>query len=173
MASFRLRPALAACIAALTLGACLLSESPLIPANEADTPLPAGAYDQYEMDDGEHELDGRFTLERDGADYRIVEADGATDGVMRFKSIGGGLFAAMTWEPGDDGYWYFAARKRGRDMVFWFGDCDALTPEQIESLGLDRQDYGECLLQDFASARQALTWIAESTDPMLEWRRAD
>jgi len=171
MAGNGVRAALTA-LAALALSACLVSGDPLIAPEDADTPLRAGLYDQYELEPGaEPDFDGHMELVRRGDDYAILEDDEDDGSLMRLRRIGTALYAAQVWEMGDEGFMYLAVRPQDGGALFWFGDCEALGEADRERLGLV-EDGGECAVGDFDTLAEALAVVVDASEPMLEWRPA-
>ena len=97
----------AACVAALALSGCLVSEEPLLSdANAGAAPIAPGRYQAC----GESDDCKALRVSVEGGVYTFEpEAEDASLG--RFRPLGRDAYLAQMWEDGDHSYFYFYAVK--------------------------------------------------------------
>lgn len=148
--------------AALLLGACLISDQPLLDdANAVATPLEVGSYQSCQRDDedGEPEctpLDATLV----GALYRFEAVDEEEPTLARFRAIGSGAFLAQMWGASDKDFFYFYAdQKEGalRLIMIQCADLPKTLRDRLVRRGdLEVEEGGEtCIAKTLKGAEAA------------------
>ncbi|MDJ0920989.1 MAG: hypothetical protein QNI84_07660 [Henriciella sp.] len=159
------------CAAMSLLGACFVSEAPLIPAGEAVLPLD---YALTLCPDGP---DSCFAMRVEGDGYATSpDYDEGDPGTARFVPLmqveGRQIFVLEAHDLNDDAYTYLVARRRGTDAP---GDADldlalvscgdlseAQRSEFVAAGGTIQGGWGsECIAPDLATLTDTLRFVYE------------
>lgn len=143
------------------MGGCLVSEAPLIAADESEHPVAPGAYLALEGD--ESDSGKRFTVAHAGPDTIAGESGADEPFVLRFRHAGDG-FHAMQGEI-DGACFYGAVRVTDGRVEIWLAGGDALTAADRAQLGLSAGGGGDCDIPHWDALAAAVRTVAARKPP--------
>ena len=161
-----------AALAALVLGACVVSEQPLFDPLSALTPAKAGRYEQQEMREGKWVKLRAGTLSLSGRTYEW-RADGEKE-VPHFTVHEAGsdhftLYAALT-ESGKTRHYYALIKPTPEGYLFYQPLCSDFRKLDVR-VGLRPKKIveGDCFYEDDAALSAALIAHAKVTAPEFRY----
>ncbi len=173
--------------AALALSGCLVSETPILNAeNGKARALKPGDYQMCPLSDDVTPDDCdpiRITKANDYA-IHMVNLDDASDVIeLRFRRIARSAYAVQQWEVGDDGYMYYYGKGNAKSFVMTLMICsdlpDRLRADLISKGDLEPEDesFDSCVVETadglVQSAKAYHRGEAVSDEPMsLEFTQA-
>jgi hypothetical protein len=160
-----------ALLAALALGACVVSEQPVFPPEQAITPAAAGRYEQQEMKSGQWSALRRGTLQIDG---RVYQWKPDRDEAIRFSVLdaGGGellIHAAAPDEPGKPAHYYALARPAGGGFEFFQPLCRDLQQLSLPAEQAPKVTGDNCFYTERAPLIAALKAFAQKQAPAFRY----
>jgi hypothetical protein len=170
---------LAALLAPLLLGACLISDGDLISRAEADYPVADGSrFTVYMLDENGQRADETpetavVTIEDGRYVMRTGEENKAFGGLM--KQIGPDLFAVMVREEDEtEGNLYALMERNGTSWRRWGMICPDFV-SLAEREGVKLAEFGmivrnsDCVVDGFANLEKALRFAHERQKPDAEY----
>lgn len=170
---------LAALLAPLLLGACLISDGDLISPAEADYPVADGSRFTVSMlDENGQRADETpetavVTIENGRYAMRTGEENKVFTGLM--KQIGPDLFAVMIREENEtEGNLYALMERNGPTWRRWGMVCPDFV-SLAENEGVKLAEFGmivrnsDCVVDDFANLEKALRFAHERQKPDAEY----
>ena len=146
-------------LAMLALAGCLVSEEPLIDADQAVFPLAEGVWARYETDDGVAELEWRGPVRIVDGVYTSEEDDFSYEGA-RFAEMRDGVFIAQhPPDPDDDdGPWIYSLLYALPDGHFGYDIpvCDEIPAAERERIGVTMNDDDVCVFDDYETLVAAM-----------------
>ena len=152
-------------LAALALGGCLISEEPLLDANNGrGRPLVPGLFEACDYSEDDEDADCKNVMvARDATGlYRLLpEADPEDEALLvRFKRIARGAWLAQFRGEDDDDYFYFVGVAGESKFVLTMIQCEDL-PAELRDKYVARgemeveDDYSVCMAKTLRAAKAA------------------
>jgi hypothetical protein len=163
---------IAAALAALALGACVVSEKPLFNPASALTPAKPGRYEQQEMRDGKWVTVRSGTLSLSGRTYQW-KADGEKEAprftVYEASSDHFTLYAVIT-DRGKTRHYYALVRPTPEGYLFYQPLCsDFRKLEMRVGLRPSKIVESDCYYEDDAALSAALVAHAKASEPEFRY----
>jgi len=148
------------------LSACFTSDEPLYDVSMSSQPVAPGHYIAYEIDeDGEYDLDEPWEGDVSYVDG-ILHSDTENmplEGAL-FRQLSGDIHAAFNATDDGDTVSYIVVFTYPDGRVFGhLPQCEGLTDEQVDLLGLIVEDHGTCKAENLATLEEALmTYVSNN-----------